>query len=326
MAERLPLDLTRLAVSTAPLRLALAISCVVGLAIGMAIIIACAFFTTLMLPLGFFPTLAAILATSSNMAQLTVVAVAAAIVIPLGAALAAYLRLRGVERFVLDDCGATAADPASRIGEVIAVMSRAAGLPEVPRYGLVENVFNAFAMSSSHSVGLVLLGKPLASSLKPAETLAILGHEIGHIAMRDSERKYLMMAHQEYLFSFLMIAGLKRWARTLFGFVGELALAAHSREREYWADAVGAHVTSPSAMISALQALRERHKPTKVEKQYAALMFRQVSWLFSTHPSMNKRIEALESRRYLDRLPLAAAPLPGPAAKQPAPTQRYSGI
>src|SRR5690606_38803146 len=77
VANPRPIDLAALAVSVAPLRLALFVSCLVGLAIGVVIIIVCAFVTTLLLPLGFFPMLGAIIATSVNAAQLTMIAVAA---------------------------------------------------------------------------------------------------------------------------------------------------------------------------------------------------------------------------------------------------------
>jgi heat shock protein HtpX len=327
VANPRPLDLAALVVSVAPLRLALFVSCLVGLAIGVIITIVCAFVTTLLLPLGFFPMLAAIIATSVNAAQLSMIAVAAAVVIPIGAAFAAHLKLRNVETFLLEDCGATQADPNSKIGQWLLALSQRAGLPEVPRYGILEDEFNACAISSGHSVGLVLVGGPLASTLKPAETIAVIGHEIGHIAMRDGERKYLMIAHQEYLTSFLLWAGLKRWARALFGFIAELALAAHSREREYWADAVGAHVTSPAAMISALRSLSQGpRRPTKFEKRYDALMFRPVGSFFSTHPSFEKRIEALESRRYLDRLPLIPLAVSEPEQPLAPAPRRFSGI
>ena len=327
MSARPPLDLSRLAVSTIPLQAILFLSAAVGVVLGIALIITVSFATALAVPLGFVAMIGTVLTASVAATQLTIIGAAAVFLIPLGALVSAHWKLRHAELFILDDLAAERADPNSKIGQYIAVMSKAAGLDEVPRYGIIENVFNALAMSGGRGVGLVMLGQPLVDALHVGDTLAILGHEIGHVAMLDSKRKFLAEGHQQFLVRFLRIVGLHRLGRALFGFIGEVALAAHSREREFWADAVGAHITSPAAMISALRAIeRSQAKPTEFEKSYATLMFRPVPRLFATHPPFAKRIEALERRTYLDRLPLKAiAAEPQPEAVLSG-QQSYAGI
>jgi heat shock protein HtpX len=325
MLERAPLDVSSLVAQTGWLRLLLAVSTAVGMVIGLTVI-----FFVAAIGLGFasagLGAIAALVAFGVGFTRIVLAAAVAVVVIPFAAAFATHLKMGHLEDYILKDSGAQPADPNSQLGHVIATMSHSAGLPEPPRYGVVSEVFNAFAMSSQRSAGLVLVGETLINKLPAAQLLAIVGHEIGHIAMDDGRRKYLAIAHQEFLFSFLVFSGLKRWARRIFGFIGEAALAAHSREREYWADAVGAYVTNPEAMIEALQSLEHSKSPKPVEKQYAALMFRPVNRLFSTHPSTAKRIQALQERRYLDRLPLRPVEAPATDAANSLSSANYAGI
>lgn len=304
MSEPPPLDLKSVAASTVPLQLALAFSAALGVVlggciIGFGIIVAMLAATA---GLAGFALLAAL--TGVALTRLIVVAAAAILIIPAAAAIAARLKARHLEEFILRECETRAPANGSRMGEVLALAARRAGLETPPRYGVVEGVANAFAISGNRESGLVLLGRPLIEYLSPQETFAILGHEIGHVAMDDTRRTYLAMAHQEFLVRFLLWRRLQRLALTLFGFVGEIALAAYSREREYWADAVGAHVAGKEWMISALVRLHELEAPpTRLEKRYNALMVRPARALFASHPSFSKRIAALEDETYVRRLP-----------------------
>lgn len=318
--EKPPLDLEKLHESFLPYRLLLAASAALGTFLGILVIAIGAFAAAMATPLALAALLVAIAGVSASSAHLLVIGLGAIIMIPLGALLATSWRLQGIENVIVRDFRAQPPPKGTKMHEVLSLLATRAGLKETPRYGVLEEEFNAFAMSSGTSVGMVLLGRPLAEKLAPSETLAVLGHEIGHIAMRDTERKFLMISHQEFLTSFLFLAGLKRFARSAFGLIGELALAAHSRQREYWADAVGAYVTTPEMMIAALRAIDEGPPPTKAERQYAALMFRPVTRLFTTHPSTDERIDALQRGTYINLLPtrrpeeMSAAPPPEPAS------------
>lgn len=324
MAGKAILDLDKLAAEIAPFRLVLALSAAVGVLLGLTVIGAMAFAALMATPIAFGAFLLAIAALSATMTHWLLIGCVVILAIPLGAMLATHWRLKNMERFILEDCGSR--PPAnSKMGEVMQTLSHFGGLSRVPNYGVLQDVDNAFAYSAGPSAGMVLMGTTLLGRLESAEILAIMGHEIGHIAMRDSERKMLMIGHQEFLTRFLIFAGLKRTARAIFGFIGELALAAHSRHREYWADAVGAHITSPETMISALSALDGHHKPKPFERQYAALMFRPVNQLFSTHPTNRQRIVALQNRTYLDRLPIRQ-PAQEPLSEESEAEASYGGI
>jgi heat shock protein HtpX len=80
--------------------------------------------------------------------------------------------------------------------------------------------------------------------------------------------------------------------------LGSMVVAGFSRYREYRADHGGAKLSSKEAMISALQAL-QRHSNQKSEETPPAIAALQISskgriaLLFSTHPPLEDRIQAL---------------------------------
>jgi heat shock protein HtpX len=69
-----------------------------------------------------------------------------------------------------------------------------------------------------------------------------------------------------------------------------------SRQREYRADIGGASYTQKSNMIHALKRLKELSKLRTEEKHanMTAFMITEPDSLFSTHPSLDNRIKALE--------------------------------
>lgn len=324
MANKLPIDLTRLQTSVYPLQALLFALTAVGVCLGLVLIVTAAMVSVMLVPAGFFATLASILLVSTQTVRLAMFGVLAVVLIPCAALLAAQLKLRGHRKFIEQTHEIRTAEAGPVVKEIV----RLSGLEVVPHFGIIKDVENAFAQSGGRDVGLVLIGGPLLKIFTNDEIMAIFGHEVGHIAMEDSKRKLLAIGHQDFLVTFLVFSGLKRWGRAVFGFAGELLLAAHSREREYWADAVGAHTTSKEAMIAALRRI-ETMEPSgsEFEKQYAALMFRPVRSWFSSHPATTKRIEALEKETYLSRLPLrSAAEFPIPPSEQPEPQRIYDGI
>ena len=76
---------------------------------------------------------------------------------------------------------------------------------------------------------------------------------------------------------------------------------ASSRRREFWADAIGAALTSKEAMIGALRVLDALPPPTGEAEMQARFMFHSP---FASHPSTAARIEALEQETYIRQLPL----------------------
>ena len=176
---------------------------------------------------------------------------------------------------------------------------------------------NAFAVGSNPKQGAVVLGLPLIQALDDDELDAVIGHELGHIAFGDMQRMQRTMGYQRMLIDLTsvgtfvavrVIASRNRhgaYLGYLYGvllrhtvfFLTEIALKDFSRKREYYADAVGAILTSPDAMQRALTKVHSIDGRQMEEKRFGHLMFRRngSSHLFSTHPSLEDRCRALES-------------------------------
>jgi heat shock protein HtpX len=209
------------------------------------------------------------------------------------------------------------------LGEDIRLLCARAGMEKPPTVGLIENehIFNAFAIGLTRQDALIAISAPLVTVLTQEERLAVLGHELGHVINRDMARMTFARSFQGALTWFLIFHRFKILARWLFTFVSEISIMSLSRSREYWADAMGAALTSPEAMIGALRKIEQNSSYSRLERRQAGIMFRaQAASLFATHPSTKERISALESQTYLRRLALrltedrpspAASPIPG---------------
>jgi heat shock protein HtpX len=175
-----------------------------------------------------------------------------------------------------------------------------------PRVGTVD-MFNAFAMGPNIHHATVAMGKPLMAALTESETEAVLAHELGHVVSGDMRRMMLMRTFQNATVWFMFAQGMKQFARWVMSWAAELYILAFSRKREYWADAIGAALTSKEAMIAALKKLADAPPLTDAENTHARFMVRgRISGLFSTHPSFEERIAALEAETYLRQLPRRA--------------------
>ena len=184
---------------------------------------------------------------------------------------------------------------------------------------------NAFACGASRNNAMVVVGVPLIKTLSEEELNAVIGHELGHIVSGDMLRMQVSEAVQSTLASGAELVGnflttamaktrtdanfgamLARGARKTLFFGGEVAVKGTSRGREFYADAIGAGLTSPDAMANALRKLeRITARRTPAELHYASLMFRgaKLGGLFATHPHTESRLTALEKGTYLRALP-----------------------
>ncbi|TBD04563.1 DUF4189 domain-containing protein [Rhizobium leguminosarum] len=220
--------------------------------------------------------------------------------------------------------GVTPLDEGHWLTQRVHALADALKLPR-PAVGMT-NVINAFAMGADQKSAMVVIGKPLLDYEKD-ELDAIIGHELGHILHNDVARMQFAEGFQRMLVNvvnLLTIVGavlaatatksskrsnaeaqLNVQLTKLVGaaarqtlFVGtELVTKGISRNREFHADAVGAHVTSPDAMGRALKRIHGVvEKPTAQERHYGYLMFRGARFgrLFSTHPTLNARLAALK--------------------------------
>lgn len=202
------------------------------------------------------------------------------------------------------------------------------GLEKRPEVGVTE-VYNAFAMGR-RSNAIVVIGKPLIATLSEDELNAVIGHELGHVHSNDMQRMQFAEGFQRMLGNTILVIstlGIRLLAKDRAGvtighavsglfrhtvFIGtELAVKGLSRSREYVADATGAQLSSPEAMISALERVHGvAAKPTAAESRYGYLMFKGSSLgvFFSTHPTLDARVRSLRKLTTGSNPPEASEP------------------
>lgn len=219
--------------------------------------------------------------------------------------------------------GAKTIDPQTSSGRwlynVVESQAQRSGIamPEVCVYDSEEP--NAFATGAFKNSALVAVSTGLLNKLSKEEVEAVLGHEIGHVANGDMVTMTLL---QGVLNTFVIfIAKIVGWAvdrivlknedeapgiaqiavtlimEVLLGIAASIVLAWYSRRREFVADHAGAQLTSPKHMANALRRLSGDSGGAGLPANLAALGMRNGnSWLsiFSTHPPMKERIDALE--------------------------------
>jgi heat shock protein HtpX len=218
---------------------------------------------------------------------------------------------------------------------VVENASIAAGLPKTPEIYIIDDQsLNAFATGTSPNNSKVAISKGMLNKLKKNELEAVMSHEIGHIINRDIRVMLLAItlvgAIQmigEILIRFRGNGRSNKGAAPLIligilflvigVLMGRLTKLAISREREYLADATGAHLcNNPDALASALEKISQdarlevldkkasisglciadpsakahmHNKKLKEEKQ--KLSFWQKAW--SSHPPITERINRL---------------------------------
>lgn len=203
------------------------------------------------------------------------------------------------------------------------------GLSVKPWVGVMPHN-NAYAIGSSPTNALVVIGQPLIANLTEDEVNAIIGHELGHVANNDMRRMGFARSFQNSLVWYLGFSRtIQGWGRWFLTWASELFVLGLSRNREYWADAVGAILTSKEAMISALEKLHNEPPLSDFERQNARLMFRGIAYgsMFSTHPTLAERKQALQNETYIRRLgALRSAVTPLLSPQQPLPLSNETGM
>ena len=180
---------------------------------------------------------------------------------------------------------------------------------------------NAFATGSSKNSSLVALSTGLISAMSRDEIEAVIGHEMSHVSNGDMVTLTLIQGIvNAFVIFFSRVIGhfvdrviLKNergygigyfftviFAQVILGILASTIVFWFSRMREFRADIGGAQLTSKTKMINALKAL-ERQVAAPLPDQMLAFGISNkgqsstLQKLFSTHPPLRKRIEALEN-------------------------------
>ena len=193
------------------------------------------------------------------------------------------------------------------------------GMPEV---GIYEGEPNAFATGAFKNSALVAVSTGLLQGMTREEVEAVIGHEVAHVANGDMVTMTLIQGVMNTFVVFLsrLIGyavdsflrkgddressgpGIGYYVSTivldiLLGFVAAIIVAWFSRQREFRADAGAADMMGNSLpMQHALARLGGMH-PGEMPKNMAAMgIAGGIGKLFSTHPPIEERIAALQSR------------------------------
>jgi heat shock protein HtpX len=197
------------------------------------------------------------------------------------------------------------------------------GMPEVGIFDSPEP--NAFATGANKNKALVAVSTGLLQRMRKEEVEAVLGHEIGHVANGDMVTLTLIQGVVNTFVIFLAriignfvdkvifknengggIAyfGVVLVAELLLGILASIIVSWFSRKREFRADAAGALLASPAAMVGALEALKRAHQPEGLPEQMAAFGISAgtptgLKRLFMSHPPLDERIDALKRQHGL---------------------------
>jgi len=188
------------------------------------------------------------------------------------------------------------------------------GMPEVGVFDSPEP--NAFATGANKNKALVAVSTGLLRTMGRDEVEAVLGHEVSHVANGDMVTLSLI---QGVVNTFVIFAaraigyfidkvvfknergiGAGYYLTVivldiLFGILAMMIVAWFSRQREFRADAGGAHLAGRGKMVSALQRLAGAYGQTSMPKQLQAFGINgSIRNLFATHPPIEQRIAALQ--------------------------------
>lgn len=199
--------------------------------------------------------------------------------------------------------------------QTVARMARQAGIgmPDVAIFPSPEP--NAFATGWNKDKALVAVSTGLLETMTQDEIEAVLGHEISHIANGDMVTMALI---QGVLNTFVIFisrvvgyfidravfrnergVGIGYYLTVIvleivFGILASLIAAWFSRQREFRADAGGAHLAGRRKMIAALERLRSISEPSHLPEKLAAFgIIGGASKWFATHPPLEERIARL---------------------------------
>jgi heat shock protein HtpX len=194
------------------------------------------------------------------------------------------------------------------------------GMPEVAIFDSPD--VNAFATGMNKNNALVAVSTGLLQAMTKPEAEAVLGHEISHVANGDMVTLALIQGVVNTFVMFLsrvigyvvdkVVFKTERGtgpaffvtmiiAELVLGVLASIIVMWFSRRREFVADSGGATLAGKPAMIAALERLKAQREPAPLPEKMAAFGISGVvsgglKRLFTTHPPLEERIAALQSR------------------------------
>src|SRR5215469_10723957 len=221
----------------------------------------------------------------------------------------------------MHDAHEVAETTAPELVHLVQDLARRDGLP-MPRVYLMDNPQpNAFATGRNPEHAAVAVTSGLLQMLSREEIAGVLAHELAHVRNHDTLTMTItatIAGAISMLAQFGLFFGGSRDSNSGLGVIGTLAMVilapiaamlvqmAISRTREYAADNLGAHIAGrtdglSSALIKISNAAHQIPNETAEQNPATAHLFivnplsgQGMDNLFSTHPSTENRITALE--------------------------------
>jgi heat shock protein HtpX len=214
---------------------------------------------------------------------------------------------------------------------VVEGLAIAAGVPKPRCYIIKDSAPNAFASGRNPENSVIVVTTGLLDKLDRAELEGVIAHEMSHIKNYDILVQTLavvmvgvvVLLSDWILRSFFWGGGRRRSSDKQGGNAGSILIVvalvlavlaplfaqllklAVSRKREFLADANGALLTRyPPGLASALKKLSADREPLEAANKATAHLYivnplkdikGKMNVMFSTHPPIEKRIEALEN-------------------------------
>ena len=210
--------------------------------------------------------------------------------------------------------------------DTVTLLSEKLNLQKLPEIGVYpSNDINAFATGASKNSAMVAVSQGLLNNMNETEIIGVLAHEMSHVVNGDMLTSTIL---EGFVSAFsiviiiivnILLSGNRRnnragnaiastasfyFLRSCLNFFGRILASWYSRRREFGADRLAAQITEPAYMKSALVRLQEisegRVNLQPNDREFAAFkitnnfsMGNMVN-LFSTHPSLERRIAAIE--------------------------------
>lgn len=219
-----------------------------------------------------------------------------------------------------------------QLTNILDALMVASGLEHKPKLYVVESAQpNAFATGRNPEHAIICVTTGLLRKLDYYELEGVVAHELSHIKNYDIRLSAVVSVMVGFvvmlsdIFTRTMFRSSRRSSRDskdgnpiiliiglifliLSPIVSNLIQLAVSRRREYLADATAVQFTrNPDGLISALKKISSDDSKLDVASNSNAYMYianpfpkkrvKKVSGLFSTHPSVEERVEALEKLR-----------------------------
>ena len=221
-----------------------------------------------------------------------------------------------------------------RLWRIVENLSITEGMPMPKVYVIPDEAPNAFATGRDPNHAIVAATTGLLAIMDDKELEGVMAHELGHVKNYDIRVSTIVfglvsaigiLADMAIRASFFAGGGRDKEndgglgiallaigivASIVAFLIGPIVSAAVSRQREYLADATGAHTTRyPEGLASALEKLAQYGRPLRRASSSMAHMYISdpikpgiTERLFSTHPPLPARIKRL--REHFPRVPV----------------------